>query len=154
MTTSWWEMDSFLLITELIFREQVSSIHRSASVGVSLSTLSASSSRIHSLDELKRVTMRWKHLMVKLYGGIAEQQQTEAQRSSRGRGGRSLSRAEKAAGDTSKMTASKLLSFKFPNFKVMPHWAELIPLLGPVGMGYGAVAPCSQDNCVQHQPAQ
>ncbi len=71
------EMDSFLQIAELLFRERVSNPqeHQCWRIHVNIvCLLQQDSFTANDLDELERATKRWKHLMVKLYGTVAERQ--------------------------------------------------------------------------------
>ncbi|ELR25712.1 uncharacterized protein ACA1_326700 [Acanthamoeba castellanii str. Neff] len=98
----------FLQVTKLLFREQ--------------------DSFTNNLDKLEKLTKRWKHLMVKLYGGIAKQQHMTSSKKKQ-----SKKRSQTAKTAASDMTTSreKPLSFSFPNFKVVQHWPELICFLSP-----------------------
>jgi hypothetical protein len=71
------EMDSFLQIAELLFREWVSDLEECKCWCIHVDIvclLQQDSFTANNLNKLERATKRWKHLMVKLYGGIAEWQ--------------------------------------------------------------------------------
>ncbi|ELR14995.1 uncharacterized protein ACA1_211490, partial [Acanthamoeba castellanii str. Neff] len=97
----------------------------------------------NDLEKLEKLTKRWKHLMVKFYGGVAERQRATSSKKTRSKK-RSKKRsrtAETAASDTT-TSGEKPLSFKFLNFEVVQHWPELICFLGP---------PWVQDTCLWEQ---
>ncbi|ELR11843.1 uncharacterized protein ACA1_363430 [Acanthamoeba castellanii str. Neff] len=117
------EMDSFLQITELLFKEWVSNPQECKCWRLHINIVHLLQQETYNainLNNLKMMTKRWKYLMVKIYSGIAKQRQaTQSKRSQTG-----------AASNTT-TSGKKLLSFKFPNFKVTQHWSELIHFLGP-----------------------
>ncbi|ELR18787.1 uncharacterized protein ACA1_166450 [Acanthamoeba castellanii str. Neff] len=136
------EMDSFLQVTELLFREWVSDLqeHECWHVHVDIvHLLQQDSFSANDLDKLEKLTKRWKHLMVKLYGSVAEWQCVMSLKKKWLK--KCLWTAEMVASDMT-MSGEKPLSFSFLNFEVMQHWPELICFLGP---------PWVQDTCLWEQ---
>ncbi|ELR18686.1 uncharacterized protein ACA1_394520 [Acanthamoeba castellanii str. Neff] len=71
------EMDSFLQVAELLFKERVSNPQERECWQIHINIvhlLQQESFNANNLKKLKKLTKRWKHLMVKFYGGVAERQ--------------------------------------------------------------------------------
>jgi hypothetical protein len=131
------EMDSFLQITELLFKECMSNPreHECWCIHINIvHLLQQESFTANDLNNLKRLTKRWKYLMVKLYSGIAKRQQaTNSNRTQPKK--KSCTTKPTTNSNEAMMTmtmSEKLLSFKFPNFNKLQHWSELIHFLGPL----------------------
>ena len=136
------EMDSFLQVTKLLFRELVSNPqeHKCWHIHINIiHLLQQDSFSANNLNKLEKLTKRWKHLMVKLYGGVAKQQHTTSLKKKWSK--KHSWTAKMAASDTT-ASREKPLSFSFPNFKVTQHWPELIHFLSP---------PWVQDTCLWEQ---
>ncbi len=73
------------------------------------------------LNRLTKMILKWKQLMVELYGEVT--MRTSLNFSEMGRSHKRNTEDEVRMG--------KKLSFEFPNFEVCEHWAELIHFLGP-----------------------
>ncbi|ELR13517.1 uncharacterized protein ACA1_247210 [Acanthamoeba castellanii str. Neff] len=113
------EMDSFLQVAELLFKERVSDPQERECW------------QIH-VDILEKLTKRWKHLMVKFYGGVAERQRATSLKKTRlKKRSKKWSRTAETVASDMMTSGEKPLSFKFPNFEVAQHWPELIRFLGP-----------------------
>jgi hypothetical protein len=125
------EMDSFLQVAELLFREQVSDPQECKCWRIHVNIvclLQQDSFSANDLDKLEKLTKRWKHLMVKLYGGVAEQQ---CATSSKKKWSKKCSQMAEMVASDMMTSREKPLSFSFPNFKVTQHWPELIRFLSP-----------------------
>ncbi|ELR24549.1 uncharacterized protein ACA1_171220 [Acanthamoeba castellanii str. Neff] len=71
------EMDSFLQVAELLFKERVSDPQERECWQIHVDIvrlLQQESFDANDLEKLEKLTKRWKHLMVKFYGGVAERQ--------------------------------------------------------------------------------
>ena len=124
-------MDSFLQVAELLFRERVSDPQERECWRVHVDIirlLQQDSFSANDLEKLEKLTKRWKHLMVKLYGGVAERQRATSSKKKRSK---KRSRTAKTAASDTTTSGEKPLSFSFPNFEVAQHWPELIRFLGP-----------------------
>ena len=125
-------MDSFLQIAELLFKERVSDLEERECWRIHVDIvrlLQQDSFDPNDLNNLEKMTKRWKYLMVKIYGGVADQQQATTSKKTQLK--RKRSWTTKKAASMATMMSKKLLSFKFPNFKVAQHWQELIRFLSP-----------------------
>ncbi len=129
------EMDSFLQVAELLFKERVSDPQERECWRIHVDIvrlLQQDSFDANDLDKLEKLTKRWKHLMVKFYGGVAERQRATSSKKTSSKKTRSKKRSRTAETAASSMTSrEKPLSFKFLNFEVAQHWPELIRFLGP-----------------------
>jgi hypothetical protein len=136
------KMDSFLQVTKLLFREWVSNLQECKCWCVHVDIvclLQQDSFSTNDLEKLEKLTKRWKHLMVKIYSSIAEQQHVTSSKKMQ------LKKClwmVKTAASNMMMSGEKPLSFSFPNFKVAQHWPELIHFLSP---------PWVQDTCLWEQ---
>ncbi len=124
-------MDSFLQVAELLFKERVSDPQERECWRIHVDIvhlLQQDSFNANDLDKLKKLTKRWKHLMVKFYSGIAERQHVMSLNKMQLK---KWSWTAKMVASNTTMSGEKLLSFKFLNFKVVQHWLELIHFLSP-----------------------
>ena len=67
-------MDSFLQVPELLFKERVSDPQERECWQIHVDIvclLQQDRFDANDLDKLEKLTKRWKHLMVKFYGGVA-----------------------------------------------------------------------------------
>ncbi|ELR12033.1 uncharacterized protein ACA1_353350 [Acanthamoeba castellanii str. Neff] len=129
------EMDSFLQVAELLFKEQVSDPQERKCWQIHVNIirlLQQESFNTNNLKKLEKLTKRWKHLMVKFYGGVAKRQRATSSKKTRSKKrSKKRSRTAKTAASDTTTSGEKPLSFKFPNFEVAQHWPELIHFLRP-----------------------
>ena len=149
-------MDSFLQVTKLLFRELVSNPqeHKCWHIHINIiHLLQQDSFSANDLNKLKKLTKRWKHLMVKLYGGIAEWQRVMSLKK------KWLKKrswmAEMVASDTM-VSREKPLSFSQLQGHTTLARTDLLPWppLGPGHTPVGAAAPRGQDDRAPHKPDQ
>ena len=75
------EMDSFLQVAEVLFKERVSDPQELECWWVHvdiIQLLQQDGFDAHDLNKLEKATKRWKHLMVKLYGDVVDEQKQPA----------------------------------------------------------------------------
>jgi hypothetical protein len=119
-------MDSFIQVAELLFMPLVRDTQEIVCWRLHVDIvrfLQRESFTSQDLEKLGSMILRWKRMMVELYGDVKDQRKTKTRKTKKAK--------KNETGATAESDDTANVSFNFPNFEVCEHWPELIRFLGP-----------------------